>query len=315
MNVSGVTKAQGGFITKYYEVNANTTCDAKYYGSFVSIVTATSGIILTLPPAQSGYIQIFNNTTVSHTIAGIGGSIFYGLSYSGAGSILIYPKDVLTLFCGGNWVITDHTNFNSGLYENSSGYVGIGTTNPENLLEVGTTTGDGSKMRLSGNTAVYLTFRRASSSFFIGPNQNNHFVIFNQSDVGLYLASGQTAWTAYSDFRLKKNINSLNSYLNKMKQIRPVWYQWKTQDENDQHMYPGFIAQEIEQFIPEIINESYSEKYGFNVKGLSMTDMIPFIVKAMQEQQQIIESLQSENNELKSQMSDILSRLSALENK
>lgn len=105
------------------------------------------------------------------------------------------------------------------------------------------------------------------------------------------------------------------SCLNKINKLRPVWFQWKNQDENDQHMHPGFIAQEVEPFIPELIAENYSEKYGFNLKGITITDMIPFIVKAMQEQQQIIESLQTENQDLKLQMSDILSRLSSLENK
>ena len=80
-------------------------------------------------------------------------------------------------------------------------------------------------------------------------------------------------------------------------------------------MHVGFIAQEIEQFIPEIINENYDEKRGYNVKGLAMTDMIPFIVKAFQEQQAIIETLQTENQDLKSQLANISERLTVLENK
>jgi hypothetical protein len=173
INVSGLTKAAGGVITKYYEVNATTTCDAKYYGSFVSIVSATSGFTLTLPPAQTGYIQIFNNTQVSHTIAASGGSTFYGLSYSGTSSISINPKDILTLFCGGNWVITDHTNFNSGLYENSSGYVGIGTTNPGSKLDVvGTVnatmfrSSSGTIATINGTYANFFTLQ-ANSTYII----------------------------------------------------------------------------------------------------------------------------------------------------
>jgi len=222
-------------------------------------------------------------------------------------------------------IVTEDISLNGRLFV--SGNVGIGTGTPSCALDVSGTmkiTYPNSArldptLEIIGSTYSYVRLKKTTNNpnyfFTIGPDNNTNFIVFDDQERGVYLSRGLTAWTSYSDVRLKKNINSLNSYLNKMNQIRPVWYQWETQDENDKHMHVGFIAQEIEQFIPEIINENYDEKRGYNVKGLAMTDMIPFIVKAFQEQQAIIETLQTENQDLKSQLANISERLTVLENK
>jgi hypothetical protein len=46
-----------------------------------------------------------------------------------------------------------------------------------------------------------------------------------------------------------------------------------------------------------------------NIYYLGTTDLIPVTVKAIQEQQQMIETLQTENQDLKNQIQAILSRL------
>jgi hypothetical protein len=62
----------------------------------------------------------------------------------------------------------------------------------------------------------------------------------------------------------------------------------------------GFIAQEVEQVIPELVNTNAD-----GTKGLYSLEMIPFLVKALQEQQMLIEKLQSENAKLSSIKSDV----------
>ena len=65
----------------------------------------------------------------------------------------------------------------------------------------------------------------------------------------------------------------------------------------------GFIAQEVQQVFPDTVDDSNPEEL-----SLAQGEFMPYIIKAMQEQQAQIESLKSENNELKQ-------RLEALEPK
>ncbi len=93
------------------------------------------------------------------------------------------------------------------------------------------------------------------------------------------------AYTATSDMRLKKNIADLYPVLNQVQQLRPSTYTFKEDDTNTQTF--GLIAQDVKKILPELV--SYSEAddlYGIDYAGFSVVDL-----KAIQEQQSIIESL------------------------
>jgi len=101
-----------------------------------------------------------------------------------------------------------------------------------------------------------------------------------------------------SDRRFKKNINDINYGLETVMQMRPVSYQWKK--EANGRTINGFIAQEMEQVVPEVVHISevtpnankpgteseYSELY-----GMRYTELIPVLTKAIQDQQALIEAL------------------------
>ncbi|MBI5218025.1 MAG: tail fiber domain-containing protein [Bacteroidia bacterium] len=125
---------------------------------------------------------------------------------------------------------------------------------------------------------------------------------------GSALASGQT-WST-SDRRFKKDISSLgDGTLDKIMKLKPSEYYYNIEK------YPAFaglegkrfglIAQEVEEIFPELVN---NKKYMPDptlipdegeiapmVKGYYAVDyvsLIPFLIKGMQEQQQIITKLQ-----------------------
>jgi hypothetical protein len=79
--------------------------------------------------------------------------------------------------------------------------------------------------------------------------------------------------------------------LNVVAALKPVRYQWKSGGRNN----IGFIAQEVEEIIPEIVEPPATDT---DYYGIRTTDMIPFLVKAIQEQQQQI-------NDLKQQIANI----------
>lgn len=60
-----------------------------------------------------------------------------------------------------------------------------------------------------------------------------------------------------SDISLKKNITSLTGSLDKTKQLRGVSYNWKNSDKMGEQTEIGFIAQEVQQIVPEVIGTNF----------------------------------------------------------
>jgi dipeptidyl aminopeptidase/acylaminoacyl peptidase len=98
-----------------------------------------------------------------------------------------------------------------------------------------------------------------------------------------------TSISALSDQREKQNIRTLETGLTEVLALQPRRFDWKNgQGEN----VAGFIAQEVQAVLPDLIDE-YSLSDTEKRMALKMGDMIPTLVKAIQEQQAIIESLKA----------------------
>jgi hypothetical protein len=98
-----------------------------------------------------------------------------------------------------------------------------------------------------------------------------------------------TSISAISDQTLKENVRDLETGLTEVMALRPRRFDWKNGDAQD---VAGFVAQEVEQVLPELVNDyQYSE--GVTKKSLKMGDILPTLVKAIQEQQAIIEDMKT----------------------
>ena len=122
---------------------------------------------------------------------------------------------------------------------------------------------------------------------------------------------------AYSDRRLKNNINNLeDNILDKVVSLRPVTYEWKESKETGKigGINTGFIAQEVEEIFPELVTEVASPpgKEETSYKGLQMSSFPAITVKAISElraeKDAQIDALKEANSALKSR----LDRLEAL---
>jgi len=108
-----------------------------------------------------------------------------------------------------------------------------------------------------------------------------------------------------SDRRFKKNISTVSGALEKLSKLNPVNYDWR-KDEfenkgfNDKKQW-GFIAQEVEKVIPELVGADEDDYLTLNYNGF-----VPLLTKAMQEQQDEIENQQKEIDELKAQLELIM---------
>ena len=91
-------------------------------------------------------------------------------------------------------------------------------------------------------------------------------------------------YTPISDINQKKDIEQSEIGLNAILNLKPTLYRMISENENsDKHL--GFIAQEVKEFIPQAFVQND------NFIGLDYQAITSTLVKAIQEQQNIIESL------------------------
>ncbi|WP_298755646.1 tail fiber domain-containing protein [uncultured Psychroserpens sp.] len=89
-----------------------------------------------------------------------------------------------------------------------------------------------------------------------------------------------------SDRRLKKDISIIHYGLKDILKLNPVAYNWKNQH-NQKHKSLGLIAQELQEVIAEVVS---IEEVNKKMLHVNYTALIPVLIKAIQEQQKIIET-------------------------
>ena len=102
-----------------------------------------------------------------------------------------------------------------------------------------------------------------------------------------------TAFLYSSDERLKKDITTLSGALEKVLNLRGVQFKWKNGDDNKENI--GFIAQEVEKVVPQVVKDGSD-----GLKSVEYGNIVPLLVEAMKEQQKEIDSLKTEIETLKS---------------
>jgi len=103
-----------------------------------------------------------------------------------------------------------------------------------------------------------------------------------------------------SDNRFKTNILAIENPLQKVLKLRGVTFDWKTKEFPNrmfsENRSVGFIAQEVEQVLPELVQtENNTEGY----KSVQYDKVVALLVEAIKEQQKQIESLKIQVNKLK----------------
>jgi len=105
-----------------------------------------------------------------------------------------------------------------------------------------------------------------------------------------------------SDIRLKKNIKHLGNGISTITKLRPVQYNM-IKDDKTTHI--GLIAQEVEAVIPSITsNLSQLAEDGTPLKGIKYQELIPVLIKAIQEQQDLIEQQAADIKDLQKNVSE-----------
>lgn len=141
---------------------------------------------------------------------------------------------------------------------------------------------------LSGNSEFRIRLRNNSSTFMF----NNSNQCFN--------AGNNSSWNTSSDKRIKKNIKSIINGLEKINAINPVSFDykqgWINEKEPSKASKNGFIAQEYKEIFPDAVSESEVSVDGTTYEDfLSMDtdDLLPYLVKAVQELSSKVEALEN----------------------
>ena len=130
----------------------------------------------------------------------------------------------------------------------------------------------------NGNSSIGLI--STAGGITLTTNSSKDVTVTYDLTVGGELASS-------SDRRLKKNIKNLEGSLDKINNLRGVSFKWKEKKKED-HNISGFIAQEVEEIIPNLVSNNND---GF--KTVNYIGVIPHLVEAIKEQQKMIEELKA----------------------
>ena len=126
-------------------------------------------------------------------------------------------------------------------------------------------------------------------------------------DSGSEVAYGIT--TNVSDTKLKKNIKETQrTSIDKIKLIEFIEFDWK---DSKGHVPLGVSANQLETIIPEAVYDVRQENNSEydSLKNVNTTTLLNYALKAIQEQQEVIENQQKEIDELKKSVSFLVQKI------
>ncbi len=157
-------------------------------------------------------------------------------------------------------------------WSNGNSYIG----GKEIILRTGGSSASNERMRVTG-----------AGNVAIGATNANGYKFFVNGTTGCSLGF----WSG-SDKRYKKDIQKIDSALDKVRALDGVTYQFKKQTVNDLDFskakkgnHLGFLAQDLEKVFPELVRKDEAGYYAVNYDGL-----IPVLVEALKEQDKQVEA-------------------------
>jgi hypothetical protein len=309
-NTTGIRNTSIG----YKSLTANTTGGENSTSGHAALYSNTTGSYNTAMGSQA---LLSNTTGAENTAVGYQagysvttgyGNAFYGRlsgqATTGYNNTFYGGLSGYLVTSGNNNTILGRYNGNQGGLDirTSSNYIVLsdGDGNPRARWDnngQGFTVGGGNgsyayQILNGGNSnpyGLYMQFTGASPN-----NTSQYFLACADSTTERFRIYSNGTYGSVSDSRLKKNIETSRGYLSDLCQLRVVKYGWNTNDDSVPKEL-GFIAQEVEEVFPSLVDNSGEYKM------IKQPVLIPMLVKAIQEQQAIIETLTN--------------RISALENK
>lgn len=173
------------------------------------------------------------------------------------------------------------------------GKVGIGESSPAcklHIKQAGTNFQSGIRLERPDPSTKWWS---------IQINHLNDLVFdYNGTDTRAWIKNEDADFYHASDRRLKENINPLESVLSKVMKLNPVTYKFKSNPATTDLSY-GFVAQEVQEVFPIVVSENNG------TLGLAYQSFGVLSIKALQEQQQIIEVQEEKISQLEKRLRNL----------
>ena len=166
------------------------------------------------------------------------------------------------------------------------------------VFYTGATSTERARIDSSGNLLVGTTSNPNDCKIAIGPTASNGISIESNSTsvvmsqllfrnpngiVGSVSTAGSTTtYATSSDYRLKENIAPMTGALEKVVQLKPCTYTWKTDGSEGQ----GFIAHELQAVVPDAVvgaKDAVDEDGNAKYQGIDTSFLVATLTAAIQE--------------------------------
>jgi hypothetical protein len=185
---------------------------------------------------------------------------------------------------------------------NGGGRLGIKSTSPTHDIHLIHGTGASGTNASQGLKLQNIGAGNHAWTLYTVNNGGEFWLYRDGTNVGRFSSTG--VYTSVSDARTKSNINPMDEILEKTMQLQPVTYN-NNLDKNTDKLSIGFLAQDVEKVFPGLVNLSSGDYDGEPVYTLNYSGFGIIAIKAIQEQQLIIQKQDQRITDLENLTSEL----------
>jgi hypothetical protein len=242
-------------------------------------------------PSQQFQVHKADDTSSDHYVAG-----FYNLEDNGSEPLHqhgVYISAGISSGATTELLRVDRSGTNCFIVK-GNGNVGIGEDDPGYVLHVKGDVDDGGTLCTFEHTQASIVDNDNILRLgFVGDtdgdcSEGNFIKMYdtNTAEMGVIKALNATVVVdSYSDYRLKDDVTALSGGLDRVNNLRPVTFTYKTQKNKD-NLHEGFIAHEVQEHIPYAVRgekDAMQDDGSIKSQSFCIYQLIPQLVSAIQE--------------------------------
>ena len=259
---------------------ASTALTLKSAGTTAVTIDTSQKVGIGTTSPDSGSVVTISGATPNSKLRLAGGTSQNGLTFAGAG--------------GGNQFYLYSQSGGLVTYDDTASAERMRITSGGNVLIGKTTAGAGTAgFEYEGGGGALLITRASNPTALFnrqGSSGTNILFRFQDSDCGtISVNTGSTAYNTSSDYRLKDEVTPMSGGLDKVAQLKPVTYKWKS----DGSYGEGFIAHELAEVCPLAVHgekDAVDENGKIVPQSIDTSFLVATLTAAIQEAKALIDT-------------------------